>query len=232
MATEYPNWVNLDVIKGPMYLNQKDTDAARDNALVLLGQMVTAEIISYLDNPDIDITNPPFSLVRAALKQTCFEWNQRRTPGLQSVQMQDGSISKYQIDEWLKDVEQILKRHLRYALFETSITELTYEDKEPEYDPNAPSGSVPPSAPVFSSATPAAASVVCAWSPVSDATSYNLYYHTGTTVNKNTATKITGVTSAKTVTGLTTATQYAFAITAVNDNGESSLSIIKTATPS
>lgn len=229
--TMYPNWVNLDVIKSPMYLNLKDVDDTRDNALVLLCQMVTEEMICYLDNPDIDESSPPMALVRAALKQTCYEWKQRATPGLQSVQMQDGSINKYQIDEWLKDVEKVLKRHMRYVLHETSTTAIVYTDPEAEFDPSGPTGAVPPSAPILSSATAGNARVTLVWSPVSDAVSYNVYYKIGTTVDKNTGTKVAGAVSGDDIVALTNDTEYAFAVSAVNTNGESALSNIKTATP-
>ena len=117
MAT--PNWANLSDLKGPMYLNLTEHDANRDNALILLGQMVTDEMITFLDNDDVDSSAPHLSLKRACLAQCCYEYKQRATPGLQSVTMQDGNINKYQIDEWLKNVKQILMRFKRYALIET-----------------------------------------------------------------------------------------------------------------
>jgi hypothetical protein len=111
-----PNWAPLATLKGPMYLNLKDTDAVRDAELVKLGQMVTDEMISWLDNDNIDKSAPPLSLQRACLEQCCYEWKQRATPGLQSVTMQDGNVNKYQIDEWLKNVKHILERHKYFAL--------------------------------------------------------------------------------------------------------------------
>lgn len=116
-----PNWAPLSTLKGPMYLSLVDTDATRDAALVLLGQMVTDEIITYLDNDAIDKSAPPLSLQRACLEQCCYEWKQRQTPGLQSVQMVDGQIHKYQIDEWLKGVKPILDRFRHFALYEGTI---------------------------------------------------------------------------------------------------------------
>ena len=119
MAT--PNWAPLAVLKGPMYLNLKDVDVARDAELIRLGQMTTDAMISYLDNDKIDKSAPPLSLQRACLEQCCYEWKQRATPGLQSVQMQDGSINKYQIDEWLKNVEKVLIRNKHYVLYEGTL---------------------------------------------------------------------------------------------------------------
>jgi O-glycosyl hydrolase/fibronectin type 3 domain-containing protein len=88
-----------------------------------------------------------------------------------------------------------------------------------------------PSAPVISSVTAGNASVTVSWGAVSGASSYNLYYQSGTTVAIATATKMSGATSGAAVTGLTNGTQYAFAVTAVTSGNESSLSAVQTATP-
>lgn len=116
-----PNWAPLAILKGKMYLDLKDADAVRDAELARLGQMVTDAMIDFLDNDKIDVSAPRISLQRACLEQCCYEWKQRATPGLTSVQMQDGSINKYQIDEWLKNVEKILIRNRHYAIFEGKI---------------------------------------------------------------------------------------------------------------
>lgn len=116
-----PNWAPLAKLKGPMYLNLTTNDAVRDASITELGQMITDTMISYLDNDNIDSTAPPLSLQRACLEQCCYEWKQRATPGLTSVQMQDGSINKYQIDEWLKGVKPILDRFKHFALYEGTI---------------------------------------------------------------------------------------------------------------
>jgi len=89
-----------------------------------------------------------------------------------------------------------------------------------------------PAAPAISSATPGDGSVKVSWSSVSNATSYNLYYREGSTVDKSNGTKITGVTSPHTITTLSNGKQYAFAVNAVNSVGEGSLSTVATATPS
>jgi uncharacterized protein (TIGR02145 family) len=89
----------------------------------------------------------------------------------------------------------------------------------------------PPSAPVMDSAVAASSGVTVTWNSVTGATSYNLYYKAGTTVDKATGTKVTGAVSPKQVTNLANGTQYAFAVTAVNAAGESVLSAVLTATP-
>ncbi|HON59799.1 MAG TPA: fibronectin type III domain-containing protein, partial [Smithella sp.] len=82
------------------------------------------------------------------------------------------------------------------------------------------------------------------WTMNADAETYNVYYIADTagvysSTNKPSAstllagTKITGLISATlTITNLTNGTEYWFAVTAVNQNGESDLSEIVSATPS
>ncbi len=88
-----------------------------------------------------------------------------------------------------------------------------------------------PAAPAMVSVTAGGNSVAVAWDTVMGATRYNLYYKQGTTVDTVSGTKLAGVTSPDTVTGLTGGTQYAFGVSAVNAGGESSLSGVQTATP-
>jgi fibronectin type 3 domain-containing protein len=87
-----------------------------------------------------------------------------------------------------------------------------------------------PGAATISSANAGNAQVTVTWAAVTGATSYNIYYAAGTTVDK-TGTKVTGATSPAVVASLTNGTQYAFAVSAVNAGGESALSTVATATP-
>jgi hypothetical protein len=87
-------------------------------------------------------------------------------------------------------------------------------------------------APAISHITSGNASVTVSWDSVSGATSYNLYYKAGTTVEKESGNKATGVVSPKQITDLANETQYAFAVCAVGAGGESELSAVRTATPS
>jgi hypothetical protein len=61
------------------------------------------------------------------------------------------------------------------------------------------------------------------WSPVTGASSYNLYWSTSSGVSPATGTKITNVTSAYTQTGLANGTSYYYVVTAVNAVGEESI---------
>jgi len=87
-------------------------------------------------------------------------------------------------------------------------------------------------APLIGPALAGDTQVTIMWGSVVGATSYNLYYKIGATVDKLTGTEIVGVTSSKVVTGLVNSTLYAFAVTAVDIYGESVLSSTVTATPS
>ncbi|RMH34632.1 MAG: 6-bladed beta-propeller [Nitrospirae bacterium] len=73
---------------------------------------------------------------------------------------------------------------------------------------------------------------IISWMEIPGAVSYNLYFSTTPGFTKETATKIEGVTSPYTHTGLTNNTAYYYALTAVTEEGaESPLSAEESATP-
>ena len=86
-------------------------------------------------------------------------------------------------------------------------------------------------APTGVSATPGDGQVTVSWNSVPGATSYNLYYRDGPSVNKANGTLVAGVSSPHVVGGLTNGQLYAFAVSAVSAGVESDLSIVVTATP-
>jgi len=87
-----------------------------------------------------------------------------------------------------------------------------------------------PAAPIGLSATPGDGQLTATWSTVATATSYNLYY--STTFGAGTSgTKVAGVTSPATITGLTDGFTYYLVVTAVNGGGESPPSAQAFATP-
>jgi fibronectin type 3 domain-containing protein len=96
---------------------------------------------------------------------------------------------------------------------------------------SAPAVTVP-GAPANLTANAGDNSVTVDWSPVAGASSYNIYRGTAPGVTKTTGTKVSGVQSPNTVSGLTNGTAYYFVVTAVNAAGESGISAEKTATPS
>jgi hypothetical protein len=58
----------------------------------------------------------PPALRRKLLKQVSYEFRRRNDPGLSSVSAPDGSVQKFDIGEWLKDVEAELERRRRIFL--------------------------------------------------------------------------------------------------------------------
>ncbi len=88
-----------------------------------------------------------------------------------------------------------------------------------------------PSAPAITNVTPGNGNATVSWNTVNGATSYNLYYEAGATVDKASGILRAGVSSGYTVVSLTNGATYAFAVSAVNGAGESPLSSVATATP-
>jgi len=94
-----------------------------------------------------------------------------------------------------------------------------------------PSASPPPTALPGLLQFEGAAEVEISWSAVSGATSYNIYWSTTSGFNKSNGTKITGITSPYSHTGLTIGTTYYYIVTAVNSFGESGASSQVSAIP-
>jgi len=78
-----------------------------------------------------------------------------------------------------------------------------------------------PAAPTNVLAVSGNASATVSWTPVSGASSYNIYYSTSQSVSKTNGTKITGASNPRTVTGLSNNTPYWFVVSAVSTGGES-----------
>ncbi len=93
---------------------------------------------------------------------------------------------------------------------------------------NAPAPTAP-AAPTGVSATGGAKQVTVSWSPVSGATSYNLYWATTSGVTTATGTKISGATSPYVQSGLADGAAYFYIVTAVNGTGEGASSAQVTA---
>jgi sugar lactone lactonase YvrE len=87
-----------------------------------------------------------------------------------------------------------------------------------------------PSAPLGLFTTPGNAQVSLSWSPVTGATSYNLYWSTSGNAGTG-GTKVAGVSSSYRHSGLTNGTTYYYVLTAVNSAGESAPSTQVSATP-
>ena len=88
-----------------------------------------------------------------------------------------------------------------------------------------------PPAPTGVTATPGSGRALIAWSTVSGATSYNIYWSTAPGVTTANGTKISGVASPYTHTGLTNGTTYYYVVTVISAGLESAASSQVSATP-
>lgn len=89
----------------------------------------------------------------------------------------------------------------------------------------------PPASPSDLVAVAHDGSATLTWVAAAGATSYNLYWTTNAWVGKATGSQIAGVSSGFVHAGLTNGTSYAWTVTAVNANGESSEANVVHATP-
>jgi fibronectin type 3 domain-containing protein len=95
-----------------------------------------------------------------------------------------------------------------------------------------PSAAPAPPAPAEVIATPGNTQATIAWTAVTDATSYNIYWSTTPGVTIANGHKITGATSPHVQSELINDTTYYYVVTAINDNGESTASSEVSAMPS
>jgi hypothetical protein len=78
------------------------------------GQFMEGELIIKVQY-DGGYTTLPRALKRKLIRQVAYEFRRRKDLGLMSVTYPDGTINKFEIGEWLPDVEQVLHRFERFA---------------------------------------------------------------------------------------------------------------------
>ena len=109
--------LNITSLKGPDFLNILDNSV--DDALEDLLAGVVGSVLSYLDNEDIVDTIDLAAhddITRAILKQAAYEWRRRTDRGMSSVSFPDGSVQKWNADEFLDEVLAVLDRRRTIAL--------------------------------------------------------------------------------------------------------------------
>jgi hypothetical protein len=110
--------ITLARLKTSLYCDCEDT-MEHDAVITELITAVEAEVINYLENDDITAaSNFDTTLERAVCKQIAYEFNRRKDLGLSSVSYPDGSVSKYEIEEFLPSVRKILERYRTISLGE------------------------------------------------------------------------------------------------------------------
>ena len=93
------------------------------------------------------------------------------------------------------------------------------------------SNDTPPPAPSAVNASAGDGVVDLSWNSVTGATGYHIYWSASNGVTKQTGTRIAGVSSPHSLTGLTNGTPYYFVVSAENTNGEGAASAQVSATP-
>jgi len=101
--------ITLARVKSKLYTNIDSADY--DTELQELITAINAAAIEYMDNTDIDT---PLDFTPAIERKLCiqisYEFRRRHDAGLSSVSYPDGSVSKYEVGEWLPDVKKVLLR--------------------------------------------------------------------------------------------------------------------------
>ena len=114
--------VTVALLKTNLYLNIDNT--TYDIALAQLIEDINAQIIDYLDDSDITAASDfDTVLERKSAVQMTHEFQRRKDTGLVSVTFPDGSVNKFEVNEWLPSVKRALDRHRNFG-FGTS----DYED--------------------------------------------------------------------------------------------------------
>jgi len=101
--------ITLARVKSKLYTNIDSADY--DTELQELITAINAAAIEYMDNTDI-VTAADFTpaIERKLCIQISYEFRRRHDAGLSSVSYPDGSVSKYEVGEWLPDVKKTLLR--------------------------------------------------------------------------------------------------------------------------
>lgn len=89
-----------------VYLDKKDS--TEDTKIQSVIDQVESNAREYVDGTAI-IDFPPGALDKLK-KQIAYEFTRRHDIGLTSRSAPDGSVSKFEVDEWLPDVRQSLDR--------------------------------------------------------------------------------------------------------------------------
>ena len=107
--------ITLDKLKNSLNLGK--TDNTEDTELTSLITYIVNEAVEYLDRSTITgQSNMPAALERKLLKQMCYEWRRRKDPGLSSQVFPDGSVNKWEMNEWLPEVKVALDRNYKITI--------------------------------------------------------------------------------------------------------------------
>ena len=104
--------VSITVVKVKTdYLNADFNATKYDDMITAYINGVVKGAVDYIDDPNYTAqSNLPSNLEFYLCRQIAYVFRQRKTLGLSSVSMGEGSTSKYEIKEWLPDVRAALDR--------------------------------------------------------------------------------------------------------------------------
>lgn len=107
-------WTTKEIVKSKQFLDTTSTEL--DTAIEQCIKDVTAAMIDYIDDEDLDAAAPGDVLKFACAQQVAYEIKRRKDQGLSSVTYQDGSINKFSVDEYLPSVKLKLNRKVVYTV--------------------------------------------------------------------------------------------------------------------
>lgn len=108
--------ITLNKVKSDLFLGIDNT--SYDTSLQYLIDEIIRQAIDYIDEPDTitSATTLPKVVEKALMKQIAYEWRRRKDLGLSSQQFPDGGVNKWEVGEWLSQVEAVLIRHRRVSI--------------------------------------------------------------------------------------------------------------------
>ena len=103
--------ISITVSKIKTYLDKDMAGTSFDAIIQLYIDGVISSAVDYLDSDDYTKqSNLPPKLEMPLCIQIAYDFRRRKDPGLTSVTTGDGTVSKFEVKEWLPKVQAVLDR--------------------------------------------------------------------------------------------------------------------------